>query len=360
MAKTEKRSRFWLAAVVYAVVFLGLTAVGLTFFWDFIESYELSRPKHAADAYVAQLTVEDLCEASEQLFSGIDPKLQTHADCCRILEEAVTEPITCAKQASRSDEHSQRYVLRSGKQVIGSFTMEPAQKDRFGFTPWELTGLEADFSYLLGAPLSITVPEDAVVRANAVVLDDSYITRSGIEYPLLAEFYADYDLPTMVTYSVENYLGELSLVAEDRQGKSLQQEEDPTAFLERCTEKEAAELTPFVTEFLGRYITFCSSSNKAVTRNFSKLSEYLVPDGELVQRLWSAVEGLRFAQSLKDTVTAFSAEHLIRLGEGWYLCDISYTLETVSRSGTVQTTNRMKVIVVETTGGLRVEAMTSY
>lgn len=40
MAKKRGSHIFFVGMVIYAVIFLALTAVGLKFFWDFIEAYE--------------------------------------------------------------------------------------------------------------------------------------------------------------------------------------------------------------------------------------------------------------------------------------------------------------------------------
>ena len=46
-------------------------------------------------------------------------------------------------------------------------------------------------------------------------------------------------------------------------------------------------------------------------------------------------------------------------GERFY-CDLTYIVETVGREGAVETTNNLKLIILETENGLKIEAMTRY
>ena len=58
MARRKRKGAFALGMVIYAVIFLAITAAGLYVFWDFIETYERSRIKNTIDQYVAELTLE--------------------------------------------------------------------------------------------------------------------------------------------------------------------------------------------------------------------------------------------------------------------------------------------------------------
>ena len=54
MAKTKQKNRssahsFALGMILYALVFAAISAVGLRFFWSFIDEYEKSRPTTAMD-----------------------------------------------------------------------------------------------------------------------------------------------------------------------------------------------------------------------------------------------------------------------------------------------------------------------
>ena len=77
-------------------------------------------------------------------------------------------------------------------------------------------------------------------------------------------------------------------------------------------------------------------------------------------RLYNAIEGLEFGQSQGDKVVSLVANHQVRLEEGRYLCDITYEVDTTGKKGVVRTTTNAKLIVVQSTDGLRVESMNIY
>lgn len=364
MAKQKKKGshRFLVGMVVYALVFLALTAMGLKFFWDFIAAYEQSRPKNSVVAYVEALTPEQMYAHSQESLSRIDHHIQSEEECVRIVADSLTEEITYAKKAGECTDTRQVYVLRCGQQVIGEFAITPEETDKYGFAHWEVTEQHFDFSYLEGQAVSVTVPQEYTVRAGGSVLDESYITESGIRYPLLEEFYDDYELPTMVTYTADHFLGTVSMEVTDPEGNPVEigEDTDMDALLDNCTEAERQELEAIVKGFLEKYVKFSGSASRAVSINFKELKAYLVPDGTLSQRLWSAADGLKWAQSNGDTIASITLHHFVRLEEGRYLCDATYLVDTIGRKGTVQTTNNIKLIIVQTEVGLRVESMTSY
>ena len=221
MAKKKSSRGFFWGMVIYAVIFLILTGVGLKFFWDFIEAYEESRPQNTANAYLQKLTVEKMCDAAEPWFSGLDQRIQSKEERIGYIRNSLTGDMNYAKKAGECTQTRQVYVLRCGKQVIGQMTMDAVQTDTYGFFRWEVTEEHYDFSYLEGEPVRVTVPETYTVSLNGQVLDESYITEAGIHYPLLEEFYDQYELPTLVTYEADHFLGTLSPEILDSTGKSV-------------------------------------------------------------------------------------------------------------------------------------------
>lgn len=364
MAKRKKQGHKWflIGMVIYAFVFLAVTAVGLSFFWNFIDAYEQSRPKNTVNTYMEQLTQEDMCVGSRELLSRIDHHIQSEEECFRIIRDSLTEEVTCAKKSSACTETRQVYVLRCGERVIGQFAISTEETDKYGFAQWSVTEESFDFSHLMGEAVSVTVPQEFTVSANGKVLDSSYITESGIPYALLEEFYDDYLMPTMVTYTVDHFLGTVSLEVKDTQGSLvfIGENTDMDAFLNNCTQAEKEQLETLFTGFLEKYVKFTSSARGTVSRNYKELCAYLVPDGALAQRLWSAADGLQWAQSKGDAIASITIHHCVRLDEERYLCDATYLVNTVGMKGTVQTSNNIKAIFVQTDSGLRVETITSY
>jgi len=366
MAKKHKilSGKFILGAVIYAVVFLALMAAGLTVFWKFIEAYEFSRPKNTVNAYMDQLTVERMCAASDELYASVDQSIilgRNQFD--QVIRDSITEEVTCAKKTSESSEDRQVYVLRCGRQVIGEFVIEAGEEDAFGFRAWQVAEESFDFSHLMGSSVSITVPSEyEVYTGDSILLDESYITEKDIHYSALEEYYDDYSLPTMVTYTVDNFLGEMTLVAKDPSGNAVEitPETDMNSLLPQCTAEEAAKVEAFAKEFMRVWVIFSGSANDNVTYNYHIVRKMLSSDGVMAQRLYSALEGLTYAQSGGDSIQELTINRIVPLEDGYYVCDVTYIVQTYGRNGPVNTTNNMKLMLVTETDGLKLKTMESY
>lgn len=354
--------KFTQGILIYAVLFLAAAAIGLGFFWEFIESYENSRPKNTLKAFVDQLTVEQMCEGSDDLYAVIDPNIQERELFDQVIRDSVTEPISYAKKSSETTDDRQVYILRCGKTPIGKFAISAGDADRFGFRKWEVTEVSFDFSHLMGEKVSVTVPSDYCVRANGKVLDENYITESGIEYTALDGFYEEYTLPVMVTYTVERFLGEVSLTVTDQSGADIEitPQMDINSLLPVCSAEEAEAIEAFSKEFVRLWVNFSGSTGATVTQNYYSLRRILPSDGVLAQRLYTAVEGLTFGQTSGISVQNVMINRTVPLGNGIYMCDMTYDVRTIGRNGPVDTTSNMKIMIVTEASGFKVQAMERY
>lgn len=365
MAKREgKRVKhpLLLGMVIYAVIFLGILAAGLKYFWSFMAAYETSRPANTIEAYAAQLTSEDICDACGDLIAQVDPNLQTEEECRQVILEAVSGGVTYAKKTSESTDTQMVYVLRCGSHVIGSVTMTNTEVDEYGFARWQIAEERFDLSFLLGEPVSVTVPSEFAVLVNGKQLDSGYITQEDIHYPVLEAFYDDYTLPAMVTYQAGAMLGSVETVVLDGAGERVVFEEDMDVnqLLNNCTEQEVKRLQSFGDAFLERYVAFTGSAHKSSEVNYAKLLGYVVNGSDLHNRMRMALDGLGWAQSNGDKLISITYNQFVNIGDGRYMCDATYEVDTSGREGVVRTTNNVRFIIVNTAGELRVEMLTSY
>lgn len=371
MKKQGKRKnpvrRFIIGMLVYAVIFMAAVGVGMATFWDFMEAYEASRPSIAIDAYMEQLTREHIVDSCDDLIAQVDHNIQSEEECRQVLMEALSGDLTYARKSSECTETKQVYVLRSGRYVIGSFTIESTGADRYNFTPWKFSSETFDLSFLLTHQnLKITAPQGYPVVINGVNLDDSYVTeRVEEQFKVLEDYYEDYDLPMFVlkTYQTGPFLGEVAVEVSDLDGNPF--EYDPKTFdqnvlIHNCTADEEESLDKFIGEFIKRYVLFTGCSNDSRFANYHRLMELVVEDSTLAQRMYDALDGLEFAQSKGDKVTSIQINHRVKLEEGRYLMDITYLVDTIGWQGVVQITNNVRIIVVETEGKLLVESIVFY
>lgn len=359
----QKKNRFVRGMILYAVIFLALTAAALAVFWNFMDAYEQSRPKNTMDEYLRELTAEEMIANLGPWTDALDRNIQSGEETAAVIREHVTEKITYARKGSACTDTLQTYVLRCGSQVIGQVEIRAEEPDIYGFTRWNVDSRSYDFSYLMCSSASVTVPETYTVLANGKPLDDTYITRSGIRYDALEEFYDDYTLPAMVEYTADSVIGTLELTVLDESGNALEDwpSQDPARVLDNTTEQEQQMLGEYLEGFLVSYVRFTGSSNQAASLNYAKLrSGYLIPDSELADRLATALDGLAFAQSYGDKLDEVVIHRLTRIDDSRYFCDVTYLVSTYGKAGKVQTSNNMKVMLTWWEGTLRVESMTRY
>ena len=359
---SKKKRSFALGMLIYALVFLLVTAAGIGIFWQYMACYELSRPLTAVNDYLDGLTHDHIRTGTQPLLDSLDGNIQTPDQAFQVVEEHLMKEITAARNSRRSTQQEMVYMLRSGSQVIGSVTIVPSGEGRFGFTPWQVREDSFDFSWLLSDAVSITVPSEFSVSLNGRVLDESYITQRDISYPVLEDFAGDFEMPTMVCYTAGNFLGELSFQVTDQQGNPVEISQDTPmdSFLPGCTDAEYAQMEKLVLDFLNRYIAYSSSANHDAPGNYAWLNQMLIPGSDLSRRLGSALDGLQYVQNLRDKILSTQINGIYKLSQERYLCDISYVLEVLGRKGTVELEHNMKVVFLQTQYGLRVEAMTQY
>ena len=161
--KNRKMSRFVKGLVIYAVVFLSITAVGLGVLWKYIEAYEISRPRTAVASFVEELTEEQIRKCSESFLDRLDDNIQTPDQAFQVILESMTGEITYVKNGRESTSDHQVYMLRREGQVIGSLAIEQGSESTFGFTPWKVTEFSFDFTDLVGEGIEVTIPATLTV-----------------------------------------------------------------------------------------------------------------------------------------------------------------------------------------------------
>ena len=366
MAKTQKKKRRWifpLCLLIYAALFLGFTAWGLDKFWDYMEAYELSQPKLAMDAYMQQVDVDYLVDnGATSVIRSIDHNIQSEQACREYIANTLTGDIRYAQRLSECTDTRLVYMVLCGDRAICKVTLKPQAPDEYGFTAWRVVDEAFDFSYITSNTASITVPHNYPVYIGDACLGNSYIIRTRIHYEPLDEFYDSYELPYMVTYQSGPFLGELELRVTDPDGQSviIDESTDMNSFLGNCTEEETAKLQPLVDAFVSSYVDFTSCAGGNPTRNYTALSKYIVKKSDLANRLYEAISGLTWINDRHSTISSLTVNHYVNLGEERYLCDVTYEVDTMLHTGLAHETASLKLIIVITDDGPKVESMTTY
>ena len=359
----QKTARFWLRVLIAAEVFLICVGCGLIVLWDFAEAYELSRPQHAIDAYMATATPERISALDASTLDAVDSNFQSK-DAARQAIVDRLEKITYAKNTKLTTETEMVYMLMCSGKNIGKITLHVVDTDNFGFEYWQVTEEEFNFSAFLGKPISITVPSEFSVYADEVLLDERFITESDIPYESAKEYYGHYQLPTLCTYTVGAVIGAPEFAVVDENGASVVIDEntDLNSFLKTCSDEELEQMETFVEEYVQAYMDFTSVSGgqDSMSRNLNRLLKYMVPNGKLAQRMKEAVAGLTWVTDRNAKINHIDIHACFQLEEGEYICDLTYVIDTRDHSGQVQSEARITLVLVETENGLRAESMTTH
>jgi hypothetical protein len=73
-----------------------------------------------------------------------------------------------------------------------------------------------------------------------------------------------------------------------------------------------------------------------------------------------AFDGLSWVSDRHATLDKVEIGHFVNIGNGRYLCDVTYTVNTRTFNGDVKTTANVKLVFLQTENGLKAEAMVSF
>lgn len=357
---TRKKHPLALGMLIYAMVFILLTEVGLHFLWQFLEAYEASRPKHVADAYLSQLTPERVLDGDPELAEAMDPNIQGREEALDFISDFLRQDLTVRRQGGQ--ENTALYSVRLGKETVGTFTLSGENTGKFQFPQWKLEEEHFSLSRYIVPGGEITVPGTYHVAVNGRELSSDYILETDIRYPELEPYYEDFTLPTKTRYRTPDTLGEAVVTILDENGAEVTPDEEGQwlSVLENCTEEQQKRLEETLDGFLQRYISYVGSRAGSASANFHRLRPYLVPGSTLEKRLNGALFGLSHGQSMGNKLSQWQRNRYFQVDDTHYFCDLTYEMIVTGKKGDVAVQDNLKLILVDTDGKLLVEVLENY
>lgn len=346
MAKRRKSSsgRFALGMIVYALTFIVFLAIGLRIFWGMIDSYEKSQPSHAIDRYIQSFDSEHIRALSSEFVSTLDHRLQSEEDSYALIESLFKGELRYSKKSAESTDDRLVFAILSENRLLG--TMALNRRGSGSDTVWEVSDEHFEFSDLLSGR-EILAPAEWTVLCNGNALGDEFITETGIRYPSMEEAY-DYgfSLPTLVRYEIGNYIGDVTISAQDAEGNEAQLQPDPVAYTlsDRCTADQRSRMEDFTRRFLPLYIEFMSNTNHNAYDNYARVHPYLLPGSDLESRFYNAIGGQVYSHSKGDYLHDVVVHGVFDLGGSRFLIDVDYQVDTTGNAGTVANEAGMLIV----------------
>lgn len=349
----EKRIKgFTKAALIYGAVLACIILLALLVLALFLRDYELTRPQTVAQSYINKLDDESIHAMAESTVSTLNFSIMPEEDCYDFIADAVHGADVVKLRDKDSD--ALVYLVRCGETQVGKLTIDSTGKSLFGFDKLSVSSAEFDFTPLR-AEDRVSIPADWTAECPAELIAENTQTH----YELLEEFYnGEVPMPCLVTYSTGGYLvkPELKLISPEGESYDAVTEE---LFVDNCPEPQRQAVKDSCEEFLRAYILYASNPNRSSYGNYTNLSKLMVEGSTLQKRMLYAASGLNYTASMGDELQEIDFKHLMELGNGYYLADFSYQVNTMGLKGEVTTENNMKLVMLEAQDGAFLAAASS-
>lgn len=379
MNNTKKKSRwlgFWIFCLILALAFLAATVFLMNKFSGYLEQMdakntarENAQPELAIDAYLAGLDGDYVADRLDALYAQVDTNVQNEEVLHALVNAELADGIGYKLTFTSADKRT--YALYSKKPTgdgkfrqIGEFSIAPNGEPQYGYAPWGMAEEYFNMDYLLTPGTTITVPSNYSVWVGGVRLSEDYLVETGIEYPALNPLKSltpALSLPTKVVYRTNFSLGEVSVEIRDPQNNpvTIDENTDWNRFLHNCTPEQEAEIQALMDEFMAHYIRF-NSTRVNCDENCRKVVTYMVPGGQLSERMYRMLDGLHWADAHEDQILSMTYNHIIALSDGRYVCDITYVVNVIGTRDSVEETTYSQIVLVPVKGQLKVESIVNY
>lgn len=354
MADRKRKSsagRFALGMLIYALVFIVLLAAGLRVLWIEIDKYEQnvqqSMPEPTMDSYIASFDSEHIRSLAAPFVGTLNGDIKSEEESYAIIEKLFEGKLRYSKNSAESTEERIVYAVICDDRILGTMKLNKVEDGEK--IKWLVSDESFDFSGLLNTA-EITVPSDWEVSVGGKVLGEEYIVEKNIRYPSLEEAY-DYgiNLPFLVRYSVGGFIGDIEFTVRDWNGELTEVPEDigTVALTDRCTPEQHDRMEDFARRFLPLYIAFMSNTNHNAYDNYARVKPYLMPGSDLESRFYGAIEGQTWSHSYGDVLHDVVCNGVIDLGDGTFLIDMDYMVDTTGNAGTVTSSAGVYIVAVD-------------
>lgn len=356
----REKSHFGTGLVIYVLIFLILTVVGLIFFFDWLKAYENTQPYNAVNAYEAFLRQNGLTPAGLASLTDVDREHQPDSEITRITKEVLSDA-ALYRSLSKGSSDRQAYLVHADGNTVGTVYFSPEGEKQFNFRAWVPVEEDFDFSAYYDS-VSLKVPEGYTVSVNGVPLDEKNRTESGIRYQTLQDYYDEYSgLPTLVRYASGNLLGESVTTVTDGSGNPVSPDNlTESFFLDTCSNADRTRLSAFTREFISDYVQFTADVGGGHYYYYNEVRQRITPDSPLLDRMAQSLGSFGFTTTHSCKIIKDSVNICCPFAKNVFFVDYSYTTETVGTGSAVEDSRNVRLVMEDSSGQLLVREMTYY
>ena len=316
--KKKKKKRSGVGTAIYVVLLtlwiLFLAAVCLYILsqvWAYASVYDDTQKEPVIEAYMNKLRDNVWDDSIASTVVAMPHPMQSDEEVGALVKDMLlNDELSYAEKPGFVRGDSVTYNLLCGDNIFGEVTLqEDTSKNlvkdvdlpdmvvgalaKMGVAiqpelySWKVAEEKFDFSGLYSS-VSATVPESYRVTVNGVTLDDGYIVERGIPFDVLEAYYYRYDnLPTKVTYQVDNLMGHVEPVIYDANGEVtvIDKEASDAQFLKPVEDEETRNrLAEHLNGFSDAYLCLSASTGDPATA-YANLANYIEAGSELDTKL---------------------------------------------------------------------------
>ena len=316
--KRKKKNRSGVATAIYVVLLtlwiLFLAAVCLYILsqvWAYASVYDDTQKEPVIEAYMNKLRENVWDDSIAATVAAMPHPMQTDEEVGALVKDMLlNDELSYAEKPGFVRGDSVTSNLLCGNNIFGEVTLrEDTSKNlvkdvdlpdvvvgalaKMGVAiqpelyPWKVAEESFDFSGLYSS-VSVTVPESYRVTLNGITLDDGYIVEKNIPFDVLEAYYYRYDnLPTKVTYQVDNLMGHVEPVIYDANGEVtvIDEEASDAQFLKPVDDEETwNRLAEHLNGFSDAYLCLSASTGDPISA-YGVLANYIEAGSELDTKL---------------------------------------------------------------------------
>lgn len=228
--KTKKqKKKFIKGLAIYSACFIVVILIGLALFWQYMKSYELSRPENFMNEFVKTVddnTIRTMMTENEKIEASEFEDINTIYDQL-FFSNLKNEEYKYRKMPGQYTDTSPVYIIYTDSADLCKvvLTSKGDNTAKFGFNLWQADTFTVLDSVLNPEQktLSITVPKLADVYVNDIEVSDSYVTDSSVAYSGYEDVIQPFDeRPTGKRYEIPGIYLEADILVKDYKGITLE------------------------------------------------------------------------------------------------------------------------------------------